>query len=170
LNDLLTEYRPLLSKHGLVVTQFPSGNGSVGVTTILAHESGEFISDTVTLPIKEAAKNIAQEAGADITYLRRYAFSAVTGIASEDDNDANRPKTNGSKQEKPNGQELALAKGKVIKMLDDAEEKKLITSEKRQEAEAPLAKYHTVSAIEAYGKKVAEKIDSLQEEQELGVF
>ncbi|AEE91175.1 ERF family protein [Tepidanaerobacter acetatoxydans Re1] len=88
LNDILNTVRPILSKHGLSVLQSPSGDGqNVTVTTLITHESGEWIeSDPLTL---KADKATAQGAGSAITYARRYALSAMLGISSEDDDDGN---------------------------------------------------------------------------------
>ena len=88
LNDILNLVRPLLSKHGLSILQSPSGDGqNVTVTTLIAHESGEWIeSEPLTL---KADKATAQGAGSAITYARRYALSAMLGISSEDDDDGN---------------------------------------------------------------------------------
>lgn len=88
LSDILNLARPLLSKHGLSVLQSPSGDGqNVTVTTLITHESGEWIeSEPLTL---KADKATAQGAGSAITYARRYALSAMLGISSEDDDDGN---------------------------------------------------------------------------------
>jgi hypothetical protein len=91
LNAMLTELRPLLAKHGLTITQLPASRGdAVGVTTIVLHESGEYITETVTMDVgTEKGKSAAQVAGSIITYLRRYALAAALNIASEDDDDGN---------------------------------------------------------------------------------
>lgn len=88
LQDVLNTVRPLLSKHGLSVIQSPAGDGqSVSITTLLIHESGEWIEfDPLIL---KAEKMTPQGAGSAITYGRRYALSAVLGISSEDDDDGN---------------------------------------------------------------------------------
>ena len=88
LQDVLNTVRPLLSKHGLSVIQSPAGDGqSVSITTLLIHESGEWIEfDPLVL---KAEKMTPQGAGSAITYGRRYALSAVLGISSEDDDDGN---------------------------------------------------------------------------------
>ena len=86
LQDVLNLVRPLLSKYGLSIVQLPyTKETDTGVVTILIHESGEFIeSDPLVL---KAEKNTAQGAGSVITYARRYAVSAILGIASEEDDD-----------------------------------------------------------------------------------
>lgn len=92
LQDILTLVRPLLTRHGLSVIQFPSGDGErIVIQTILMHESGEWIeADPLTL---KADKATPQGAGSAITYGRRYSLSAMLGISSEDDDDGNAART-----------------------------------------------------------------------------
>lgn len=88
LSEVLNTTRPILSKHGLSVVQAPSGDGeNIVVTTLLLHESGEWIESEPL--ILKADKPTAQGAGSAITYARRYALSAMLGISSEDDDDGN---------------------------------------------------------------------------------
>lgn len=76
-------YRGPLAKHGLALTQPPvMVNGRPGITTILAHKSGQWMRSTYALP---ASKQDAQGYGSAITYMRRYAAQAILGLASEDD-------------------------------------------------------------------------------------
>ena len=72
---------PILSKFGLTVTQLPDGGG---LNTTLLHQSGEFVSATADLFI---AQQTAQGQGSAITYMRRYAYCAATGVVAEDDDD-----------------------------------------------------------------------------------
>lgn len=89
LSDILNDVRPLLAKHGIAIVQIPSetGSGKVSVTTILLHESGQWIeAEPIVLnPVKSDPQGV----GSAITYGRRYSISSVLGIASEDDDDAN---------------------------------------------------------------------------------
>ena len=77
-----------LNKHGLSVTQWPrlvsSGEGAwiVEVETVLTHSSGQFMRDTLAVPVTKAD---AQGVGSAITYARRYALGAVAGVAPADD-------------------------------------------------------------------------------------
>ncbi|MBS4535966.1 ERF family protein [Clostridium sp. D2Q-14] len=88
LNDVLNLIRPILSKYGLSIMQAPAGDGEkIVVTTLLLHESGEWIEPDPL--ILKADKATAQGAGSAITYARRYALSAILGISSEDDDDGN---------------------------------------------------------------------------------
>ena len=79
--------RDLLAANGLSVMQFPGEyfEGSMSMTTILAHSSGEWISQQMSLPM---SKVDAQGAGSALTYMRRYALAAVVGVVQADD-DAN---------------------------------------------------------------------------------
>ncbi|WP_339335930.1 ERF family protein [uncultured Maricaulis sp.] len=72
-----------LTKHGLAVVQFPrSENGCVLVETVLTHKSGEWMSETLALPV---SRQDAQGYGSAMTYARRYSLMSVAGIAPEDD-------------------------------------------------------------------------------------
>ena len=86
--------RDLLAEHGLSVMQFPGVyvEGNMVLTTILAHESGEWIVQDMSLPV---SKPDAQGAGSAITYMRRYALAAVIGVVQADDdaNEASKDRT-----------------------------------------------------------------------------
>ena len=89
--DKLVQYlRPLLAKHGISFIQMPDGTaGSIGLTTLYMHSSGEWIANTVMCPIAEhKGMNTYQSVGSAITYFRRYSLASFTGIASEEDVDA----------------------------------------------------------------------------------
>ena len=88
LDGLLDAVRPVLATNGLSFIQSPVSNGQdMGVTTLLMHDSGEWIeSDPFLL---HAVKNDPQAGGSAITYARRYSLSAVLGVAWDDDDDAN---------------------------------------------------------------------------------
>jgi hypothetical protein len=81
--------KPILAKHGLSITQQPTGNTAiVGVVTTLRHKSGENISSEISLPLgDEKGKSQAQLAGSIITYLRRYSLSGVLGLYADEDTD-----------------------------------------------------------------------------------
>lgn len=81
LENVISTVKPILAKHGLSYSQFPDEEG---LTTILMHSSGEYLTASSKLLMKDATP---QGQGSAITYLRRYALSAVLGIATEDDDD-----------------------------------------------------------------------------------
>jgi len=86
LAECLNTVRPVFSKHGLSLSQFPSfENGIASVESILMHGSGEWISNVASAPV---SKQDAQGVGSATTYLLRYSLAAIAGIAQEDD-DAN---------------------------------------------------------------------------------
>jgi hypothetical protein len=88
LDHLIAKTRPTLTKHGLAIMQFPSQlDGAPALTTRLVHLSGEAVEDTMPLVL---AKQDMQGLGGALTYARRYAWSAVLGISSEEDDDAER--------------------------------------------------------------------------------
>ncbi len=68
-------------------------DSGVTVSTMVLHNSGQWIKSETQLPIDSAAKmSAAQAAGSVITYARRYALAAALGIAQEDD-DARKPES-----------------------------------------------------------------------------
>ena len=75
--------REPLVKNGLSIMQLPSNTDtSVVLETIVIHEAGYSVSSTMTV---KPVKNDPQGIGACLTYMRRYALSAVTGLAQVDD-------------------------------------------------------------------------------------
>ena len=101
LEAVINTVKPILAKHGLSVIQMPVvEDEKVGVITVLMHDSGEYV-ETESLVLK-TDKNTAQGAGSAITYARRYALSAVLGIASEEDDDGNIAETKNKQQYKNN--------------------------------------------------------------------
>jgi hypothetical protein len=93
LGSMLQTVRPILSKHGLAVIQGGDGehvDGHVCMETTIIHESGQYLCGTMRIPFTQG-KNAAQSAGAAITYCRRYAFSSMLGVTSEEDTDAGKP-------------------------------------------------------------------------------
>jgi len=93
LGAIIAGARPVLAKHGLSVSQLTFGeDGVAGVETVLMHASGEWISQSISMPIgEEKGKSSAQVAGSIITYLRRYSLASILGIYSDEDGDGNKP-------------------------------------------------------------------------------
>jgi hypothetical protein len=82
--------RKTLGRHEIATIQTtavdPSA-GTINLTTMLAHASGEWIaSDWPVCPLAEMAA--PKRMGAALTYARRYALFTLVGIAGEDDLDA----------------------------------------------------------------------------------
>ena len=93
LDAIIKTVTPALAKNGLSQHQFTDTdieNKAVKITTMILHESGQyFFGDTLVLPAESFGKFNAQTIGSAITYGRRYSLSAILGIASENDDDAN---------------------------------------------------------------------------------
>ncbi len=90
LGDVVEACTPVLHKFDLVL--FQSGaviEGKQALRTTLGHISGETITSDFIL----MATDDYQDAGAGITYFRRYAQCAILGIVTEEDSDG---------QQKPN--------------------------------------------------------------------
>jgi hypothetical protein len=107
--------KPHLLKHGLAVTQFMGMyDGKQSLTTMLTHSSGQYISDEVQLPEAvlhgSSGKNPVQVLGSAITYVRRYNYAAIIGMAQEDDDgcaaNGAKPKENKSAQNNSNNDDL----------------------------------------------------------------
>lgn len=87
LADTIDACREPLAENGLsIVHQIQLGdNGSYGLKTTLFHSGGGFISTFYPLP--DPSKIKPQAFGSALTYARRYSYSSLIGIASEDDDD-----------------------------------------------------------------------------------
>jgi hypothetical protein len=95
-----------LIESGLTVCQFPTGDH--GLTTLILHESGEFLMSEYTMT---PVKNDPQGIGSCITYQKRYALvSALNLNVQDEDDDGNKASYGNDKpQDKP-----WLNKGKVF--------------------------------------------------------
>jgi hypothetical protein len=82
--------RKTLGQHEIATVQttaIDQAAGTVNLTTVLAHSSGEWIaSDWPVCAIADTAT--PHRMGASLTYARRYALFTLVGIAGEDDVDA----------------------------------------------------------------------------------
>lgn len=73
-----------MNELGLLAIQTP--NGEYGLTTRIVHiQSGEFIEDSFIIKPQQVNP---QQAGAVITYQRRYALVSMLGLVTDDDDDA----------------------------------------------------------------------------------
>jgi len=90
LGNCIDAAKSALSKNGLSVIQLMGSDekGDTTMQTVLGHASGEYISSMCTLPIAKlaggGASNPAQVMGASITYMRRYQYAAIIGLAQDD--------------------------------------------------------------------------------------
>lgn len=82
--------RKTLGRHEIATIQttgIDQPTGTINLTTVLAHASGEWISsDWPVCPLSDLGA--PRRMGAALTYARRYALFTLVGIAGEDDLDA----------------------------------------------------------------------------------
>lgn len=146
---------PILAKHGLVVTQFPSTvDGKPGLTTWLAHSSGQYIVDTTVLSL---AKSDPQAQGSGITYLRRYGWSSVLGLVTDEDDD--------------DGNKATLPDAKPAKAFqqNSAEMGRLVSAAKRtgkskDDVESLFLKKYGHDLVKASNEELTEMADLLTEQ------
>lgn len=95
-DQILDYVRPILSKNGLSIMQFPSNDDNrITMTTMLLHSTGEFIQSPAASAIP--VKSDPQAVGSAITYLKRYSLSAMLGLSTgEKDDDGNSASGNGT--------------------------------------------------------------------------
>ena len=98
LSNIIEAVTKPLNDNGLSVLQLPSIEG---LTTMLLHESGEWISSVSGTPVKDATD--PQKLGSAITYARRYALGAILSLNIDEDDD-------GQKASKPVSQAMTPLK------------------------------------------------------------
>ena len=69
-------------------TRLESLDGKTFFFAQLVHASGEFLESKIELGISLHDVKMIQELGKAITYLRRYTFSMMIGVVTEEDDDA----------------------------------------------------------------------------------
>jgi hypothetical protein len=104
LADIWEAIRKPLQESGLAICQVIDENTQgAQLVTILMHSSGQFIKGSIGL----SGNLKIQELGSEITYLKRYALSAILGLVTEEDEDgqiANQePRKTAYKQSAPLG-------------------------------------------------------------------
>lgn len=89
LSDVTDVVAPAMAKHGLSyrwgVSQEPK---SVSVACVVTHQRGHSESVSMTAPLDDSGnKNPIQMVGSTVTYLQRYTLLAVTGLATQNEQD-----------------------------------------------------------------------------------
>lgn len=138
LGSVIETAKPVLAKYGLSVVQLPIGDGGkIGVETIVMHESGEWVSNELTLEVAdEKGKSAAQVAGSIISYLRRYSLSAALGIYADEDTDGN-----AKQQPKAAPPAPAIVDGEPVLTYQDGSTVMVGSSEKAKAEQASFADY-----------------------------
>lgn len=78
--------RPFLAKNGICIIQrtVTDEEGAVFLYTRLCHSSGQWIESNMAV---KPPKNDIQAMGSYLTYLRRYMYSALTGVVASGEDD-----------------------------------------------------------------------------------
>jgi len=90
LNSVIQYAQPIFTKNGLSITQMivSKMHGKVflsGVRTMLMHSSGQWLASEAYAPtVKTKMNGTIQILGVNTTYIRRYQYQAVLGLATTD--------------------------------------------------------------------------------------
>jgi hypothetical protein len=85
LSSVIDTARPVCTKHGVAILQFPRTDGDmVGVTTRLIHTSGQWVAGSASVRL---TKGGPQDVGSIVTYMRRYTLTAMLCLSQDDDDD-----------------------------------------------------------------------------------
>lgn len=97
LSDVLQSARDALSNNGLAVLQTYEASDPLLLVTTLCHSSGEWMRSILPVRTQKTATDKSgrvyvqemkpQDIGSSMTFMRRYALSALIGIAAEEDDD-----------------------------------------------------------------------------------
>ena len=78
---------PVLSQHGLSLSQWPVSDGNyAGCRTLLSHDSGEFVEETFLIPVD---KGNAHGYASAVTYAKRISMQSVAAVVGDEDDDGN---------------------------------------------------------------------------------
>ena len=115
LSEVMDACLPALNANGLAVLQPVKADGPlVTITTMLVHESGEWIAEDLAM---KAVQDTPQGVGSAITYGRRYGLSALVGVAPEDDDGNAASHGNGRTEQTSSAPAPAPPKG-YVKWID----------------------------------------------------
>ena len=87
LDAIIDAIRKPLTDNGLWFTQtLENGDGKYRLVTTLLHSSGQSLRSETPLLLQDAGN---QAFGSALTYMRRYALTAMLGVAADEDDDGN---------------------------------------------------------------------------------
>lgn len=158
LASVLEAIRKPLADHGLAVMQPTSCNGDrVSITTILSHESGEWISSSLVLPVEpnNDKQPFVQAVGSTLTYGKRYALCGLLGISSEADDDGNNTGPRGNAT-RPNGVNRQPQQSQQTRTASSEELNQKYNNPNRANAPAPKIEQPKQDAPKQEEKKPSE--------------
>ena len=129
LEEVLDIIRVAYEANGLFLLQTPwtPSEGEMGVTTLVTHTSGQWISSQFAIKIEnQKGMSYNQSCGTLLTYMRRYSamsFAFLTAVGEDSDGIGKKEKA--SKEEKSNGEKKDLKikspiQEKTLELLTEA--------------------------------------------------
>lgn len=171
LDTVISYLRPILKSNGIGFMQtLTTIEGKSGLTTRLFNAEGEWIEDTTFLPeVQLKGTNPAQNMGAAITYMKRYALCAILGISSDEDTDAvveNKPAPKDALKFKLKGGEDTPEEHNKIKALLDTKDKdgKLIFEKEQTEVIRWRHERTAAEVIDYLEKEKAKRTEGFKED------
>ena len=125
LNSVMDSCRDALLSNGIWLCQYPvpAEPGYLGLVTKLTHaESGQWQASLAVVPLPKADP---QGVGISMTYMRRYALSAMLGIVTEEDTDGEFVSDKPNRPQRQKNAVNALQRGKTTQ--DDSGQAKKIS-------------------------------------------
>lgn len=120
-----------LGEHGLAVSQLLGDNS---ITTMLMHESGEYICSEMKFETFESkGTNPAQQLGIIITYSRRYAYAAILGLVTDRDTDGHIRQTNqaGKPSAVPDKAQMARYQKFAVEQINNFHKNKQLSDDEK---------------------------------------
>lgn len=151
LGAVIEAARKPMADNGLSISQLVGGDDAViSITTILLHNSGQWLESTVSMTMgEERGKSAAQVAGSIITYLRRYSFASVLGIYADEDTDGSE-----SKQDKPSKAQPATKPAQSAPQAEPEQQTELIATTSQDEPYTTIDTKSLTARFNAMQKKI----------------
>ena len=157
LNALREVIREPLAVNDLSVVQLPRfSDKEVEVETMLLHKSGEFIAETLRMPV---GQQTAQAVGSALTYCRRYSLSAILNLAADDDdgNAATQQAPQAAQAPRPDFAKVAVKLGKEALQAAEKGSDSLRSFWKNLNAEERETLMPSLDKLKAVADKAGEK-------------
>ena len=133
LNSVMDSCRDALLSNGIWLCQYPvpADPGCLGLVTKLTHaESGQWQASLAVVPLPKADP---QGVGISMTYMRRYALSAMLGIVTEEDTDGEFASDKSNRPQRQKNAANAPQRGKTTQ--DESGEAKKISAPSNRTSE-----------------------------------
>lgn len=153
LDEILNATRPALSENGLALIQTTEeGDRGTLLKTMLVHGSGQWVASYKALGHFEDP----QKFGGALTYYRRYEISAILGISSEEDDDANGVVGNETKRKPQTNERLPIANpdtGEVTQLKPESKSGNVGNGHDKKSSDATTAFWKTARNMQLTKEK-----------------